>query len=90
MRLGHRVFDNSNLVNYELKKWHHDINKPLSFGIHKHKSSKPRNYIDEVIKAKKIIPSPGAYELSKTLLLPTNALYAKSPRITVAMEIEKQ
>jgi len=36
---------------YEVKLWHHDVNKPIVFGIHEDKNSKkPRHYLDILMK----------------------------------------
>ena len=33
--------------------WHHDINKPIVFGIHKEKVKGPKHYLDDTLKVKK-------------------------------------
>ena len=53
---------------YEIKLWHHDINKPLSYGIHKDKvSKKPRHYLDSYMKTKQYVPAPTTYNIAKDL-----------------------
>ncbi len=76
------------LSGYEVKLWHHDVNKPIVYGIHAEK--KPRHFLDDYLRSKKNVPSPHAYTTAKDLLSPHNPMYAKSPRVTVAVEIEKQ
>lgn len=41
---------------YELKKWHHDVNKPIVYKIHPMK--KATHFLDGVLKSKKDVPSP--------------------------------
>jgi hypothetical protein len=72
---------------YDLKLWHHDVNKPIIYGIHK--DIKPRHYLDDILRVKKGLPPPTTYEVRKDFNLKTNMLNQKSPRITVAGEIER-
>ena len=70
--------------------WHQDINLPIVYGIHKDKfSTKPRHYLDGLMKTKKIVPSPNTYNITKDLSIKQNMMTSKSPRITEALEIEK-
>lgn len=48
---------------YDMKLWHHDVNKPIIYGIHK--EIKPRHYLDEYLKTKKIVPPPNTYNMMK-------------------------
>lgn len=50
----------------------------------------PRHYLDDHLRAKKIVPSPDAYKIEGNLILKANVMTSKSPRITHAHEIEKQ
>lgn len=76
------------IAGYELKLWHHDVNKPIIYGIHK--ELKPRHYLDEILRQKKMVPSPNTYNVMKDMTVKQNMLNQKSPRITVAGEIEIQ
>jgi len=76
-------------VDYDLKRWHHDVNKPIVFGIHQDKSGKPRHFLDDILKAKKIVPPPNTYDTSKSFIMKQNMMVSKSPRVTMAVEIEK-
>ena len=46
---------------YPVKLWHHDVEKPIVFGIHKDK--KARHYLDNYLKAKSIVPPPNAFNM---------------------------
>ena len=70
-----------------MKLWHHDVNKPIVFGIHK--EIKPRHYLDDILRVKREVPPPTTYEVRKDFNLKTNMLNQKSARVTVAGEIEK-
>ena len=70
--------------------WHHDITKPIVYGIHKEKVRGPKHYLDDLIKPKAKFPAPNAYNMAKDLKLNYNIMTTKSPRITEAMEIEKK
>ena len=48
---------------YEVKLWHHDIQKSIAFGIHEH--SRPHHYLDELMRIKAEIPAPTSYNLRK-------------------------
>lgn len=72
---------------YEVKLWHHDVIKPIIYGIHK--DLKPRHYLDNYLRAKAYVPAPTSYTIAKDMTIKTNILTGKSPRITHAMEIEK-
>ena len=50
---------------YEVKLWHHDVNKPLNYGIHK--EIKPRHYLDQFMRSKAYVPAPTAYNVAKDL-----------------------
>jgi hypothetical protein len=41
---------------YEVKLWHHDVIKPIIYGIHK--DMKPRHYLDTYLRAKAHVPAP--------------------------------
>ena len=93
VQLGNKKTANGNfgIKDYEVKLWHHDVNVPISYGIHKEKYRKaPRHYLDDHLRAKKIVPSPTAYKIEGNLILKNNTMTSKSPRITHAVEIEKQ
>ncbi len=69
VKLGSKNMNQTGLLkNYELKKWHHDINKPIIYGIHKEKG-KPRHFLDDILKAKKIVPSPNTYDTSRSFIM---------------------
>lgn len=71
-----------------MKLWHHDVNKPIVFGIHK--EIKPRHYLDDILRTKKSVPPPTQYTVAKDFSIKTNMLNQKSPRITLPLEIEKR
>ena len=50
---------------YEVKLWHHDVQKPIIYGIHK--DIKPRHYLDSYLKTKQHVPSPSTYTVAKDL-----------------------
>jgi hypothetical protein len=75
------------LKDYELKKWHHDIDKPFVVGIHK--DIKPRHYMDPMLKSKKLVPAPNAYQISRELTSKQNIINQKGPRDTMPTVIEK-
>ena len=68
--------------------WHHDVNKPIVFGIHKEKVKGPKHYLDDALRMTKGFPAPNAYNMAKDLKLNYNIITSKSPRVTEAMEIE--
>ena len=73
-----------------VKKWHHDINKPIVYGIHEDKNcKKPRHYLDNYLKSKSIVPSPNSYTVAKDFSLKQNPMYIKSPRETDVDAIQK-
>ena len=37
------------VAGYEIKLWHHDVDKPLSYGIHKDRG-KPRHFLDDILR----------------------------------------
>jgi len=69
-----------------VKLWHHDVQKPIIYGIHK--EFKKRHYLDTYMRSKAYIPSPGNYNISKDFVLKANPIVSKSPRITQPEEIE--
>ena len=71
-----------------MKLWHHDINKPVSFGIHKH--SKPHHYLDEMMRVKKEVPAPTAYNIIKGLEKNKNIIHQRAPRHTFTQELQNQ
>jgi hypothetical protein len=73
---------------YELKKWHHDVDKP--FVVNFHKDVKPRHFMDPMLKSKKNMPAPNAYNVAKDLSVRYNVMNQKSPRVTIPIEIEKR
>ena len=89
VRLGNKKLNYTGKLDYDIKKWHHDINRPIVYGIHKDKFGKPRHFLDDTLRSKKIVPSPNTYDTSKSFLMKQNMMYNKSPRITMAVEIEK-
>jgi hypothetical protein len=76
---------------YEVKLWHHDVDKPIVFGIHQDKNSKkPRHYLDPLIKQKEHVPPPTTYNVTGDFKLNYNAMYSKSPRVMEADLIERR
>lgn len=73
---------------YEVKLWHHDVIKPIIYGIHK--EIKPRHYLDTYLKGKAHVPPPNSYTIAKDMTIKANIITGKSAKITHAMEIEKQ
>ena len=69
--------------------WHHDVNKPIVFGIHKEKVKGPKHYLDDTLRIKKNVPAPNTYNMAKDLKVNYNIMTSKSPRVTEAVEIEK-
>ena len=60
--------DGNGIKGYPIKKWHHDINKPIVYGIHTEKDSKkPSHYLDTLLKAKAIVPAPNTFNMSRDL-----------------------
>ena len=55
-----------------MKLWHHDIQKPIVYKIHK--QNKEKHYLDDHLKTKKIVPSPDAYKVGKDLTKKQNML----------------
>jgi hypothetical protein len=68
--------------------WHHDVSKPVVFGIHKEKVKGPKHYLDDALRMKKGFPAPNAYNMAKDLKLSYNIMTTKSPRVTEPLEIE--
>jgi len=70
--------------------WHPDTTLPIVYKIHKDQFRKePRHYLDEMMKSKKIVPPPNAYNITKDLTIKNNMITSKSPRITEPVAIEK-
>jgi hypothetical protein len=45
--------------------WHHDVTKPIVYGIHLEKYGKhPTHYLDGLMKTKKIVPAPNTYNIT--------------------------
>lgn len=65
VKMGSKLMNQQyGIQGYELKLWHHDINKPIVFGIHQDKySKKPRHYLDPLIKQKEHVPPPTSYNV---------------------------
>ena len=63
-----------------MKLWHHDVNKPVIYGIHK--EFKKRHYLDTYLRSKAHVPSPANYNIANDFILKANAIVNKSPRIT--------
>jgi hypothetical protein len=52
------------IPDYPVKLWHHDVEKPIVYGIHKDKNSKkPRHFLDAYLKTKSIVPPPNTYNI---------------------------
>lgn len=68
--------------------WHHDINKPVSFGIHKH--SKPHHYLDDTMRVKKGVPGPTAYNVVQGLEQNKNIMHQRAPRHCFPQELQNQ
>lgn len=66
---------------YEVKRWHHDIEKP--FVARFFKDIKPRHYMDPILKSKKHVPAPNAYNVAKDMSVRYNVMNQKSPRETI-------
>jgi hypothetical protein len=88
VKLGSKKTSQVGIEGYEMKMWHHDINKPTIYGIHK--DIKPRHYLDDILRSKKIVPPPTQYTVAKDFTMKQNMLNQKSPRITLPVEIEKR
>lgn len=71
---------------YEVKLWHHDINKPVSFGIHKHQ--RPHHYLDELMRVKKEVPAPTSYNVRQGLEVKRNIMNQHGPKNTFPTEIQ--
>ena len=54
VKLGSKKTSQMGIPGYEMKLWHHDIDKPIVFGIHK--EIKPRHYLDDLLRSKKHVP----------------------------------
>ena len=80
--------DGHGINGYELKLWHHDVHKPVIYGIHK--ETKKRHYLDTYLRSKAHVPSPHQYNIAKDMSIKANAIVNKSPRITAPVEIERQ
>jgi hypothetical protein len=63
VKLGSKKMSYNGIPGYDMKLWHHDVNKPIIYGIHK--EIKPRHYLDEYLKTKKIVPPPNTYNMMK-------------------------
>lgn len=88
VKLGSKKNSNQGgIAGYDLKLWHHDVDKPIIFGIHK--EIKPRHYLDDILRVKKGVPPPNTYNVRKEPVIKMNVMTSKSPRTTVAGEIEK-
>ena len=73
---------------YEVKLWHHDTQKPIAFGIHKH--SRPHHYLDELMRIKAEVPAPTSYNLRKGFEIKRNVMNQNAPRITSINEMMLQ
>lgn len=85
--MGSKKTSQVGIPGYEMKLWHHDVNKPIIFGIHK--EIKPRHYLDDLLRSKKNVPD-AKYQIAKDFTFKQNMLHQKSPRITLPMQIEKR
>jgi hypothetical protein len=85
--MGSKKMSQVGIPGYDMKLWHHDIDKPIVFGIHK--EIKPRHYLDDLLKSKKHVPD-AKYQIAKDFIFKQNMLHGKSPRITLPVEIEKR
>ena len=72
--------ENHGIAGYEMKLWHHDVNQPTVYGIHK--EMKKRHYLDTYMRSKAYVPSPANYNIAKDFNLKANPIVSKSPRIT--------
>ena len=52
--MGSKKTAQTGIPGYEMKLWHHDVDKPIVFGIHK--EIKPRHYLDDLLRSKKHVP----------------------------------
>lgn len=69
--------------------WHHDVNKPVTYNIHK--DIKPRHYLDPFLKTKAYVPAPTSYNIAKGFEHKRNtSMVSKSPRITHAEQMINQ
>jgi len=82
--------DDIGVRGYEIKRWDHDRDEPIVFGIHKPAAGKPaKHYLDDLLKAKEAVPAPCKYDVSRNFVLRQNtSMVIKAPRVTVAAEIE--
>ena len=87
VKLGSKKNSQMGIPGYDLKLWHHDVNKPIIYGIHK--ELKPRHYLDDILRQKKMVPPPDTYNVRKDLTVKMNVMNQKSARLTVASEIER-
>ena len=72
VKLGSKKTSQVGIEGYEMKMWHHDVNKPIIYGIHK--DIKPRHYLDDVLRTKKIVPPPTQYTVAKDFTIKQNML----------------
>lgn len=73
VKLGSKKNSNQGgIKGYDLKLWHHDVDKPIVFGIHK--EIKPRHYLDDILRVKKGVPPPNTYNVRKDLIIKQNML----------------
>ena len=64
IKMGSKKTNQQNgIEGYELKLWHHDVDKPIVYKIHK--KLKEKHYLDDYLKTKKIVPPPDTYNIAK-------------------------
>ena len=77
-------YDNSTVKGYHLKMWHHDVNKPIVYGINPI-GKKKSHYLDPILRQKSFIPPPTAYNINREFFMKNDPMCRqKSPRITDA------
>lgn len=88
VKLGSKKTSQVGIDGYEMKTWHHDVNKPILYGIHK--DIKPRHYLDDILRVKKSVPPPTQYTVAKDFTFKQNMIHGKSPKLTFCDEIQKR
>ena len=73
-KMGRKTTLGSGIEGYEVKLWNHDIEKPITYGIHNECGlrKKPRHYLDQYLRNKAIVPAPTAYNVSGDLTFKQN------------------
>lgn len=76
------------LPGYSIPKWNHDRDKALMYGMSKYNGG---GMLDTIIKSKRLVPSPSAYNLEGTLETKhRNPITSKSPRVSTFAQVAKE